>query len=131
MARYTAKKRENELGEFASAAIMALHILSVQCEICLNVKPGGVGEIYVPGRAIANVMGGKWNWYRHLELMKLAEPGGWIKAYKGYEKGSERAEVWRYALSEAGRTYLMGLAAQRQKDCVYLVPEQEPLFHEN
>jgi len=126
--RYSKKKREDELGEFQGAAIMALHILSVQCELCLGVKPGGVGDIYVPGRAIAAVMGGTWNWYRHQQMLKLTGTGGWVKAWKGYEKGSDKAELWRYSLTEQGRIHLMGLAIDRQKECVYLVPEQEPLF---
>lgn len=129
--RYSGKKRETELGEVQGAAIMALHILSVQCEQCLKVPPCGVGDIYIPGRAISEIMGGTWNWYRHGQLMKLAIPGGWIKAKKGFEKGSSKAELWRYALTEQGRVHLIDLALKVQKDCVYQEAEQEHLFSES
>lgn len=119
MARYTEKKRTTELSEFEERVLMSMHSLSVQCEVCLKVEPGGVGGIFVPGRAIAKVMGGKWTSWRHKQMLVLREKG-WVAAELGFEQGSALKMVWRYGLTEAARVTMLDRMASAQKDCIWL-----------
>lgn len=131
MARYTAKKRETELSEFQERALLALHAISMECERCLSVPPGGVGGIYSPGRAIAKAMGGKWTSWRHKEMLKLRDMT-WIDANLGFERGSSLKQVWRYSLTEAGRAEMLNRMAGVNRECIWINgnPDQLELFAE-
>jgi hypothetical protein len=119
MARYTAKKRKTELTEYQERVLMAMHALSVQCEVCLHVQPGGVGGIFVPGRAISKVMGGKWTSWRHKQML-LLQDDKWVIANLGFEQGSTLKQVWRYGLTESARVTMLERMASAQKDCIWL-----------
>lgn len=119
MSRYSEKKRTTELSEYQERVLMAMHALSVQCEVCLKVEPGGVGGIFVPGRAVAKVMGGKWTSWRHKQMLQL-QKNGWVFAELGFEQGSTLKMVWRYGLTEAARVTMLERMASAQKDCIWL-----------
>lgn len=131
MSRYSAKKRAEELSEFQERALLALHAISMECERCLQSQPGGVGGIYVPGRAIAKAMGGKWTSWRHKEMLKLQELT-WMDCNLGYERGSSLKMVWRYSLTEAGRVEMLNRMMGVQKECVWINgnPDRLELFAE-
>lgn len=116
MARYKLGGGTNTgLPEMAEAILMALHLVELQCR---TAGESGVGDIFLPGRAISQVLGGKWSTYRHRMMLKLEE-NGWVKAIKGYERGSGKKEVWRYSLTVPAKATLADRLSRASRDCIW------------
>lgn len=109
------KKDGEKMSEFAEAALMALYAMELQCRAGGD---SGVGEIYLPGRAISKILGGKWSTYRHKVMVDLSE-NGWVKALKGYERNSSKKEVWRYSLTQPAQVTLTDRLADASRDCIW------------
>ena len=127
MARYTEKRKAEQLGELATMMLLAMHMIEVQCATCDTSELGQGGKSWVPGRSISRLIGGKWTNYRHSIMMQL-KADTWIEAWKGYERGSDKKELWRYSLTEAGKVYLAELTRHAAKDCLYITPAQLGMF---
>lgn len=132
MARYTAEKRNTEFTELENSIMQAMLIISMtdRKAHAAAVGEGGIThglKLWVPGRSICKFIGGKWTHYRHQAAMKLVE-NKCIEAWKGYEKGSDKKELWRYSLTEQAVVYYADLIKHATKDCIRFTPAQPKLF---
>ena len=132
MARYSAQKRKEELTELETSILQAMLIISMTDKkaYAATMGQGGIAwgvKLWVPGRSICKFIGGKWTHYRHQAAMKLVE-NKCLEAWKGYEKNSDKKELWRYSLTEQAVVYYADLIQRATKDCIRFTPAWPQLF---
>lgn len=131
MARYTAEKKATEFSELGNSILLAMLIISnTPAKNPPHPTVGQGDKLWIPGRAICKFIGGKWTSYRHKEAMKLVETKC-LEAWKGYDRGSNKKELWRYSLTEQATVYFADLSAHSAKDSLRITPSQPQLFEVN
>lgn len=83
---------EGSLGDFFERVLMALYIAHLR-----NEQSGVGGLLWLPGSALAEVLGGRWSHDRHKNMLSL-ETSGWVLVEQQQRNATQH--VWIYALTD-------------------------------
>jgi hypothetical protein len=83
---------EGSLGDFFERVLMALYIAHLR-----NEQSGVGGLLWLPGSALADVLGGRWSHDRHKNMESL-QTSGWVIVDQQQRNASQH--VWIYALTD-------------------------------
>lgn len=83
---------EGSLGDFFERVLMALYIAHLR-----NEQSGVGGLLWLPGSALADVLGGRWSNDRH-KNMEALQASGWVLVEQ--HQRNAKQHIWIYALTD-------------------------------
>jgi len=87
---------KGNLPDVAERMMIALYAMTLRADS--KEREGGYGDVYIEGKGVAFVIGGKWSSYRHKVMLRLEEIGC-VKCERGFVRGTSKKEQWRYSIT--------------------------------